>query len=86
MILAGVVRELCGECIAGLTGFLRCSIYINREQRKERIMYTGSAETQKYIEEAHRMRAEFSRAGFVKFFGFFKRKKAVEYKDHPAHA
>ena len=49
-------------------------------------MYTGSPETQKYMEEARRMRAEFIRAGFVKFFGFFKRKKAVEYKDHPAHA
>lgn len=49
-------------------------------------MYTGSSETQKYIAEAHRMRAEFIRAGFVKLFSKFKRKKAVEYKDHPARA
>lgn len=78
--------ELCCECIAALSGFLRRSIYISKEQRKEHDMYTGSSETQKYIAEAHRMRAEFIRAGFVKLFSKFKRKKAVEYKDHPARA
>jgi hypothetical protein len=49
-------------------------------------MYTGSPEIQKHIDEAHRMRAEFIRAGFVKLFSKFKRKKATSYKDHPAHA